>query len=98
MPASKKLNIKIKWSAQQSADLSAIWYEAKVPQLDWTYVVDMGITEPEKYTCFILFENTPTFQEVRLSGKEFNTKKEAMVCCEKHLHRILLKLKKFFCS
>ena len=96
MPASKKLNIKIKWVVKQSTDLSAVWYEAKVPQLDWTYVVDIGVTEPEKYTCFLLFDTMPTFQEIRLTLEEFDKREQATAYCEKHLHKTLLKFKKFF--
>jgi hypothetical protein len=96
MPASKKLNIKIKWTVQQSADLSASWYEARVPRLIWTYVVDAGVEDENRYTCFLLFDEEVTFQEVRLTTKEFKTKAQAMRHCEEHLHRFLLKVKKFF--
>ena len=96
MTTSKKLNLKIKWSVQQSADLSATWYEARVPRLIWTYVVDVGVEDESCYTCFLLFDNEVTFQEVRLTTKEFKTKAQAMRYCEEHLHRFLLKVKKFF--
>ena len=95
MPSSKKLNIKINWAVQQSTDLSAVWYEAKVPQLIWTYVVDVGVENEDCYTCFLLFDDLETYQEVRLTAKEFRTKAQAMRYCEEHLHRFLLKLKKF---
>lgn len=94
--SAKKLNVKINWSTQQYKELESVWYEAKVPQIDWTYVVDYSPTDPTKYTCFLLFDSTASFQEVRLTKKEYKRKEQAMVFCEKHLHKFLLKLKKFF--
>lgn len=88
--------MKLKWKKKWLDDKSGYWYSAKVPILNWEYVVEGSPNctfsykkqECDDYDKFVigLFLSNATDDLTKISKKQFRKKETAMECCEKHLH------------
>lgn len=84
------------WKQIKNLDMLPSWYEAKVPELNWVYIVDHGVKDQTSYTCFLKVSVSPWQDEARITKKEFKTAKSAKLFCETHLQRVFSTLKKIF--
>lgn len=84
---------KLIWKKKWLDDKSGYWYSAKVPVLNWEYVVDGIIPyceynqENQDYNEFVVgvFLSDMNDDLVKFSKKHFRKKETAMNACEKHL-------------
>lgn len=84
--------IKLKWKKKFLDDKSGSWYAAKVPVLNWEYIVDDYDTSFTTY----LFLGPKEEEEVNIaSTKKFKTFEKAMEHCENHLTKTYKDFKKF---
>jgi hypothetical protein len=86
-------NIKLNWKKKTTDDESGYWYSAKVPVLNWEYVVDVFDTCSLSY----LFMG-PHVDELQISKTKFKTSDLAKKECEKHLAKTFEKFQKFIDS
>lgn len=81
---------KLKWKQKWCDDKSGYWYSAKVPFINWEYIVD-HYAVPEEFTASVFYDicgdDTPVI------NKHFKTKEGAMNACEKHLEKMSNKFK-----
>lgn len=88
------MKTKLKWKQKWCDDKSGYWYSAKVPCLDWEYIVDV-YQMPEEFTASIFYcshgdDTSP------IIDKSYKTKEGAMNACEKHLEKMIQKLIKYY--
>jgi hypothetical protein len=83
-------NIKLNWKKKYLDDESGYWYSAKIPVLNWEYVVDVY----DDYSTSYLFMG-PRVDELQISKKKFKTSDLAKKECEKHLAKIYEQFQKF---
>lgn len=86
--------IKLKWKQKWCDDKSAYWYSAKIPFINWEYIVDV-YQDPAEFNASIFYseyadDTTPIIH------KNYKTKEAAMNACEKHLEKTINKLNKFY--
>ena len=94
---------KLKWKKKWLSDKSGYWYSAKVPILNWEYIVD-GVSDCEsdyknqEYDKFMVgvFLSYMNDDIVKFTRKKFRKKETAMESCEKHLQDITNKFIKWF--
>jgi hypothetical protein len=86
---------RLKWKSKKCKDLSAIWLEAEVKGLGWTYIIDDGLNIQE-FMCFLTI--TPYQEENCLTRKQFKTLEQAKAFCENHLESIYKNISKIFKS
>jgi hypothetical protein len=83
--------IKLNWKKKYLDDNSGYWYSAKVPILNWEYVVDVY----DKYSSSHLFTG-PNVDDIDICPKiKFKTVEAAQKECEKHLTKICGKFQKW---
>jgi hypothetical protein len=87
--------VRLNWEKKATKPRSSFWFEALVPQLGWTYIVDKGVVDPKKYTCFMCIDCV-VYTESRITSHEFKTLLQAQTFCERHLLEIFSKLKIIF--
>jgi len=86
-------NVKLNWKKKTLAldNDSSCWYSAKVPIVNWEYVVDVY----DEYSKTYLFLG-PHQDEIELyPKKKFITIETAKLECEKHLSKTYEKFKKW---
>lgn len=74
--------MKLKWKKTWLDDRSGYWYSAKVPILNWEYIVEdcgYGVHEAGLYL------SKTDSEMAQISNKDYKTEKAAMNACEKHL-------------
>jgi hypothetical protein len=84
-------NVKLNWKKKTLDTENAYWYSAKVPIVDWEYIVDVY----DQYSKAYLFLG-PNQDEINLfPKKKFKKIETAKHECEKHLSKTYEKLKKW---
>ena len=90
------MNTKLNWKLKWLDDKSGCWYSAKVPILNWEYIVEVDkrheynyktkeMTEISEYVSGILYSKYDD-DLTHLTKKEFYKKLDAAkAACEKHL-------------
>ena len=71
------MKTKLNWKKKWLDDKSGYWYSAKVPVINWEYIVDTHYNTG----YFSKFDDDIT----RISNKFYKTEEAAMIACEKHL-------------
>ncbi len=87
------MKTKLKWKPKKCRDLSAIWLEAEIKTLGWTYIIDDGLNIQD-YMCFLTI--TPYQEECCLTKKQFKTIEQAKQFCEKHLETTYKTLQRIY--
>lgn len=85
------MKTKLKWKKRWNDDKSGYWYSAKIPIIDWEYIVDV-YEYSEEFTASVFYSrysNDTTY----IVDKNFKTKEGAMNACEKHLQKTYKKFK-----
>lgn len=90
----KKNKYKLKWKQKWSDDKSGYWFSAKVPFINWEYIVDV-YQEPMEFVPSVFYsahanDTTPIIE------KKYKTKEAAMNACEKHLEKTIQKVLKLY--
>jgi len=93
----KIINMKTKliWKKKWLDDKSGYWYSAKVPILNWEYVIDsvpcctfnnkkQDYKDYEEFVAGVFLSNIDD-DFVKVSKKQFRKKETAMSACENHL-------------
>jgi len=86
---------KLIWKKKWLDDKSGYWYSAKVPILNWEYVIDgepccvfdyknQDYKDYEEFTIGVFLSKIDD-DFIKISKKRFRKKETAMVACEKHL-------------
>lgn len=89
------MKTKLIWKKKWLNDKSGYWYSAKVPILNWEYVIDgepccvfdykkQGYKDYEVFTIGV-FPSKIDDNFIKISKKRFRKKETAMHACEKHL-------------
>lgn len=91
-----KTKTKLNWKKKWLDDKSGYWYSAKVPVINWEYIVETHYNVGINYgfvggLFFSEFEDDIT----RVSNKFYRTEEAAMKACEKHLQDTAKKFKKW---
>jgi len=80
------MKTKLNWKKKWCDDNSAYWYSAKVPVINWEYIVDThySMRDSEGFIGGLFFSK---FDDdiTRISNKFYKTEETAMKACEKHL-------------
>ena len=71
----------LNWKKKFLDDKSGYWYSAKVPIINWEYIIE---TEYWGYIAGIFYSKHDD-DVTRISSKVYNTEEAAMIACEKHL-------------
>ena len=71
----------LNWKKKLLDDKSGYWYSAKVPIINWEYIIE---TEYWGYIAGIFYSKHDD-DVTRISSKVYNTEEAAMIACEKHL-------------
>jgi hypothetical protein len=82
---------KLKWKQKWCDDKSGYWYSAKVPFLNWEYIIDV-YQEPEEYSASIFYSPNDN-DSTPIISKTFRKKEGAMNACEKHLEKMSSKFR-----
>jgi hypothetical protein len=90
------MKTKLNWKKNWLDDKSGYWYSAKVPIINWEYIVDdhycMG---DSKGLIAGLFFGKFDDDITRISNKFYKTEEAAMNACEKHLQDTAEKFNKW---
>jgi hypothetical protein len=85
---------KLKWKQKWCDDKSGCWYSAKVPYLNWEYIVEVIDYHKDviKYKTFVFYSE---FDDdcAHITKKEYKKLEAAMNACEKHLEKMSNKFK-----
>ena len=81
-----KDSTKLNWKKIWLSDKSGYWYAAKVPILNWEYIVEdiRGWDKEPKFLAGVFLSKTDDSM-IRVYKKDFETEQEAMNACEKHI-------------
>jgi hypothetical protein len=80
------MKTKLKWEKKWLDDKSGYWHSAKVPIINWEYIVDeYYCMEDSKGFVGCLFFSKFDDDATRVSNKSYKTEEAAMNACEKHL-------------
>lgn len=71
----------LNWKKKLLDDKSGYWYSAKVPIINWEYIIE---TEYWGYNAGIFYSKHDD-DVTRISSKVYKTEEAAMIACEKHL-------------
>lgn len=82
---------KLKWKQKWCDDKSGCWYSAKVPFLNWEYIVDV-FQNPEEFEASVFYSQDAN-DATPIIYKIYKTKEGAMNACEKHLEKMSSKFK-----
>ena len=85
---------KLKWKQKWCDDKSGYWYSAKVPVIDWEYIVDVHEV-PKKFKASI-FYSQHSDDTTHVIDKNYKTKEAAMNACEKHLEKTIKKFLNYY--
>ena len=99
------MNTKLIWKKNWLSDKSGYWYSAKVPILNWEYVIDgepccvfdnktQDYKDYEEFTIGVFLSKIDD-DFIKISKKRFRKKETAMVACEKHLQDTAKKFNKW---
>ena len=97
------MKTKLNWKKKWLDDRSGYWYSAKVPILNWEYIIDGYCTfnykkqDYEDYNDFVagVFLSNIDDEFVKVSKTHFRKKETAMTACEKHLQNTSEKFNKW---
>lgn len=80
------MKAKLNWKKTHCDDNSAHWYSAKVPVINWEYIVDKhyNVGIDHGFVAGLYFGKYDD-DITRFSNKFYKTEKNAMNACEKHL-------------
>lgn len=80
------MKTKLNWKKKWLDDKSGYWYSAKVPTLNWEYIVEdsRGWDKEPKFFAGVYMSKIDD-SPARVSKKDFKTEEEAMSVCEKHI-------------
>ena len=83
------MKTKLTWKKKWLDDESGSWYSAKVPVINWEYIVDCYETESStehksKYEASMYLTKTDS-DPVKISKVSYKTEQAAKGACEKHL-------------
>lgn len=84
------MSLKLEWKKKWTDDKSGCWYSAKVPAINWEYIVET--TYKDDVVCGIYYNKTDD-DITKFSKKKFKNKQQAMNACEKHLQETYKKFK-----
>lgn len=85
---------KLKWKLKWNDDRSGYWYSAKVPFINWEYIVDV-YQEPEEFQPSIFYSQDDN-DTTPIGSKSFRKKEGAFNACEKHLEKTVKKFLKYY--
>jgi hypothetical protein len=99
------MKTKLNWKKRWLDDKSGFWYSAKVPILNWEYVID-GIhfqtvdykkQKNDEYSMFSvgMFLSSNDCDVIKITKRTFKTKEAAIKACENHLDNITIKFNKW---
>jgi hypothetical protein len=79
------MKTKLNWKKKWLDDKSGYWYSAKVPVVDWEYVVEdaRGWDKEPKFFAGLFVSNSDEVTSIR--KKYFDTERQAMEACDEHL-------------
>jgi hypothetical protein len=83
---------KLIWKKKYTDDYLEYWLEASVPKLKWNYIIDAGIKDSKKYTCYLCID-VINYTESRITTREFKTINDAQTFCVQHLIKTFTTLK-----
>lgn len=98
------MNSKLKWNQKWCDDKSGYWYSAKVPFLNWEYIIDVQdydvkqkneskkITKQEYFNPGIFYSKYDS-EASFLVKNPYKTPERAMKACESHLLKVVNNLK-----
>ena len=102
------MKTKLNWKKKWLEDKSGFWYSAKVPILNWEYIIDgldrceVNNKNQESYNYYEfaagVFLSSTADDVIKISKKEFKTKEAATNACEKHLQTTAEKFNKWIKS
>lgn len=89
---------KLKWKQKWLDDKSGYWFSAKVPILNWEYIIDCINIEENKCPLYKagVFLSKYDDDVVNICKKNYKQEQAAKKACEKHLDAIINKIKQFF--
>jgi len=85
--------MKLPWKKVELDDKSGHWLEARIPQLQWTYIVEED-TEKEGFQCY-LFLNNHCSEPASIHARPLKSLKSAKAACQNHLVKTYRILKNF---
>ena len=90
------MKTKLKWKKKWCDDKSGHWYSAKVPVINWEYIVDTNFCI-RNFTGFIggLYFSKLDDDITKISKGFYKTEEAAMKACEKHLQDTAEKFNKW---
>jgi hypothetical protein len=80
------MNTKLIWKKKWLEDKSGSWYSAKVPVINWEYIVDQKyeMDNTGGYEAWMFLTKTDA-DAVKISKTSYKTEQAAKGACEKHL-------------
>lgn len=90
------MKTKLNWKKNWLDDKSGYWYSAKVPIINWEYIVDDHYCKRDSKGLIAgLFFGKFDDDITRISNKFYKTEEAAMNACEKHLQDTAEKFNKW---
>ena len=76
----------LNWKKKLLDDKSGYWYSAKIPIINWEYIVDTDCNAEVDWGYIAgIFYTKYDDDLTRISSKFYKTEEAAMIACEKHL-------------